>query len=97
MSVPPVSPDPDFVYSLFTGVYKPQLVRIALTLDVFTPLASISFLLFILIYMPCVAVIATVSKESGSWKWALFLMVYTTVLAWLLSFAVFQIGSLMGF
>jgi len=35
-----VSPDPDFVYSLFTGVYKPQLVRIALTLDVFTPLAS---------------------------------------------------------
>jgi SAM-dependent methyltransferase len=36
----PVSPDPDFVYSLFTGVYKPQLVRIALTLDVFTPLAS---------------------------------------------------------
>ena len=40
MSEPPVSPDPDFVYSLFTGVYKPQLVRIALTLDVFTPLAS---------------------------------------------------------
>jgi len=40
MSEPPVSPDPDFVYSLFTGAYKPQLVRIALTLDVFTPLAS---------------------------------------------------------
>lgn len=40
MSEPPVAPDPAFVYSLFTGVYKPQLVRIALTLDVFTPLAS---------------------------------------------------------
>jgi len=40
LSEQPVSPDPDFVYSLFTGVYKPQLVRIALTLDVFTPLAS---------------------------------------------------------
>ena len=40
MREPPVSPDPDFVYSLFTGVYKPQLVRIALTLDIFTPLAS---------------------------------------------------------
>jgi C-methyltransferase len=40
MSGPPVSPDPDFIYSLFTGIYKPQLVRIALTLDVFTPLAS---------------------------------------------------------
>ncbi len=60
----------------------------------FTPLASISFLLFILIYMPCVAVVATVNRESGSWKWALFLITYTTLLAWLLSFAVYQIGSL---
>ncbi len=60
----------------------------------FTPLAGISYLLFILIYMPCVAVVATVNRESGSWKWALFLISYTTVLAWLLSFAVFQIGSL---
>ena len=40
MSKPPVSPDPDSVGGLFTGVYKPQLVRIALTLDVFTPLLS---------------------------------------------------------
>ncbi len=61
---------------------------------VFTPLAGISFLLFILIYMPCVAVIATVNRESGSWKWALFLIVYTTALAWILSFTVFQVGSL---
>jgi ferrous iron transport protein B len=60
----------------------------------FTPLAGISYLLFILIYMPCVAVVATVNRESGSWKWALFLITYTTVLAWVLSFAVFQIGSL---
>jgi ferrous iron transport protein B len=61
---------------------------------VFSPLAGVSFLLFILIYMPCVAVVATVRKESGSWKWALFLITYTTVLAWVLSFLVFQIGSL---
>ena len=61
---------------------------------VFTPLVGISFLLFILIYMPCVAVVATVRKESGSWKWALFLITYTTALAWLLSFSVYQIGSL---
>jgi ferrous iron transport protein B len=60
----------------------------------FTPLVGISYLLFILIYMPCVAVVATVNRESGSWKWALFLITYTTALAWLLSFAVFQIGSL---
>ncbi len=60
----------------------------------FTPVAGISFLLFILIYMPCIAVVATVNRESGSWKWALFLITYTTALAWLLSFTVFQIGSL---
>ncbi|NPA44925.1 MAG: ferrous iron transport protein B, partial [Chlorobi bacterium] len=61
---------------------------------VFTPLVSISFLVFILIYFPCVAVIAAVRKESGSWKWASFLAIYTTSLAWLLSFAIYQIGSL---
>jgi ferrous iron transport protein B len=61
----------------------------------FTPLVGISFLLFILIYMPCVAVVATVKKESGSWKWTLFLITYTTVLAWVLSFSVYQIGSLL--
>ncbi len=61
---------------------------------IFTWLSGISLLLFILIYMPCIAVIATVRKESGHWKWALFLMTYTTVLAWLLSFSVYQLGSL---
>lgn len=61
---------------------------------VFTPLVGISYLLFILIYMPCVAVIATVNRESGHWKWALFLIIYTTVLAWLVSFAVYQTGLL---
>ena len=63
--------------------------------SVFTPLAGISYLLFILIYMPCIAVIATVRKESSSWKWTAFLIVYTTSLAWILSFCVFQIGSLL--
>ncbi len=62
---------------------------------IFTPLAGISFLLFVLVYMPCIAVVATVRKESGSWKWALFLVTYTTVLAWLLAFGVYQIGSML--
>jgi len=50
---------------------------------VFTPLVGITYMLFILVYMPCIAVIITVSRESGSWKWALFLILYTTALAWL--------------
>jgi len=62
---------------------------------IFTPLVSISFLVFILIYFPCIAVIAAVKKESGSWKWASFLAIYTTSLAWILSFAIYQIGSLL--
>jgi len=61
---------------------------------VFTPLVSISFMIFILLYFPCMAVIAAIKKESGSWKWALFTVVYTTSLAWFMSFLVFQIGSL---
>lgn len=60
---------------------------------VFTPLASISFMLFILIYFPCVAVIAAIRKEAN-WGWAIFTMVYTTGLAWLVAFLVYQIGSL---
>ena len=64
---------------------------------VFTPLIAISFMIFILIYFPCIAVIAAIKSESGHWKWALFSAVYTTVLAWISSFLIFQIGSLMGF
>ncbi len=69
-----------------SGKHKGELI--------FTPLVSISFLIFILVYFPCVAVVAAVRKESGSWKWAAFLVFYTTGLAWLLSFAIYQIGSL---
>ena len=61
---------------------------------VYSPLVAISFMLFILIYFPCVAVIAAIRKESN-WKWAVFTMVYTTTLAWIVSFIVFQTGSLL--
>mgnify|MGYP003815206919 CR=1 FL=1 len=61
---------------------------------VFTPISALAFLVFILIYFPCIAVIAAIKKESGSWKWAAFTIVYTTGLAWLMAFATFQIGSL---
>jgi ferrous iron transport protein B len=58
-------------------------------------LVAISFLLFVLIYFPCIATIAAIKNESGSWKWALFVIAYTTVLAWIVSFAVYQIGRLL--
>ncbi len=60
---------------------------------VFNPLIAFSFMLFILIYFPCIAAVAAIKKESGGWKWALFAMSYTTVLAYIISFLVYQIGS----
>ncbi len=64
---------------------------------VFTPLVALSFMLFILIYFPCIAVVAAIKNESGTWKWSLFLAFYTTTLAWLVSLITFQAGSLLGF
>ncbi len=59
----------------------------------FTPLIAFSFMLFILTYFPCIGVVAAINRESGSWKWAAFVVVYTTGIAWLLSFVVYQVGS----
>lgn len=60
----------------------------------YTPLVVVAYLLFILIYFPCVATIAAIKEESGSWKWGMFSVLYTTFLAWIVAFAAFQIGSL---
>ncbi len=57
-------------------------------------LIAISFMLFILIYFPCIAVIATIRKETGHWKWAVFTIFYTTGLAWFISFLTYQGGML---
>lgn len=62
--------------------------------SVFTPITAMAFIIFTLIYFPCIAVIAAVKRESGSIKWALFMMGYTTALAWVLSFIVYNIGTL---
>ncbi len=61
------------------------------------PIATLTaycFLLFVLLYFPCVATIAAIKGETGSWRWALFAAGYTTALAWIVSAAVFQIGRL---
>lgn len=60
---------------------------------VFSPIVAYSLMLFILIYFPCVAVIAAIKKEAN-WKWATFTMVYTTVLAWFVAFAAYQVGNI---
>ena len=59
----------------------------------FTPVTAFAFMLFVLLYFPCVATIATLRREAGS-KWAWFTVFHSLALAWLVSFAVYQIGSL---
>ena len=60
---------------------------------VFTPLIAISLMLFVLIYFPCIATISAIVNESGSWKWGIFVIIYTCVLAWIVSFIVYQTGN----
>ncbi|MGB0975434.1 MAG: ferrous iron transport protein B [Prolixibacteraceae bacterium] len=57
-------------------------------------LSGISFLLFILIYFPCIGVLSTIKAETQSWKWAIFTLVYTSLLAYTISLILFQVGSL---
>ena len=58
-----------------------------------TPLAALCYMVFVLIYFPCIATLAAIRQESSSWKWALFAAVYTTLLAWIVTFALYQIGG----
>jgi len=60
---------------------------------VFTPLIALSLMLFVLIYFPCIATITAISKESGTWKWGAFVVVYSCLLAWIVSFIVYQTGG----
>jgi len=64
---------------------------------VMTPLSGVSLMVFFLLACQCMSTIAVVRRESGSWKWPLFLFSYMTVLAYVASFVVYQGGQLLGF
>jgi ferrous iron transport protein B len=63
----------------------------------FTPLSAFAFMIMTLLYTPCAAVIGTVRRETDSWKWTLFTVVYTFLVGWIGAVLVFQIGRLLGF
>jgi len=72
-------------------------LRKAIQNDTFwTPLKAISFMIFCLLYIPCFVATVVFYKEAGSWKWTGFMVLYTTVLAWVASFIVYQGGMLLG-
>ena len=65
--------------------------------SIFTPLSAFSFMLFILLYIPCLATLLTIRRESNSWLFMVGVAVMYAGIAWLVSFIVFQGGTLLGF
>ena len=65
----------------------------ALTRSV-TPAGALAYMVFILLYFPCIATFVAIRRESGSWKWAIFTAVYTIVLAWVAAFITFRLFGL---
>lgn len=82
----------DDTYSSDTRKYENLQQRMAA--EGITPLAAYCYLLFVLLYFPCLATVVAIKNETGSWRWAVFAAVYTTCVAWIVSAAVFQLGSL---
>ena len=63
----------------------------------FRPLVAFSLMVFTLIYSPCLAALAVIRRETNSWKWPAFSFIYSTALAWLITFVIYQGGSLLGY
>lgn len=76
------------------GDSKYTILRQKMAADGIDSITAISFLIFVLLYFPCMATIIAIKNESGSWHWALFAAFYTTAVAWVVSALVYQIGSL---
>jgi len=62
----------------------------------FNPLVAYALMVFVLLYIPCVATIAVIKRETNSWRWPIFAAFYTTLVAWLIAFIVYQGGRLLG-
>ena len=82
------------LFNQLTGASLPELGSTLHTL--FSTATAFSFLVFTLLYTPCVAAISAVRRELGSLKGTLFIVLYQTGLAWLAAFFIFRIGRLLG-
>jgi ferrous iron transport protein B len=79
------------------GDEGPDTLKNALLSSNLTPLSALSIMVFVLLYLPCIATIAAIKKETGSLKWTLLSITYNTSLAWIVSFCLYQGGKLIGF
>jgi ferrous iron transport protein B len=86
-------------FTSLNGTGEQQAVDTELGLalqQAFTPLTALTFLVFVLLYVPCVATLGTIRQEFGT-RWAVFSACYQTGIAWIMAVAVFQIGTLLGY
>ena len=60
-----------------------------------TPAAALAFMVFVLLYFPCIATFVAIKNESGGWKWAIISAVYTIALAWIVAFIVYRVAMLL--
>jgi ferrous iron transport protein B len=76
---------------------EPDALKKVLLASNFTPLSAFSMMVFVLLYLPCLATVAAIRRETRSMKWMAFSIAYTTSVAWVTSFLVYQGGKLLGF
>ena len=76
---------------------KSEALESALSTSGMTPLSALAMMVFVLLYLPCLATIAAIKRETGSYKWMFFSIGYSTSIAWLMAFCVFQGGKLLGY
>lgn len=79
---------------LFGGLEASKEVFVSNLSQYFTKLSAYSFMVFVLLYTPCVAVISVIKKETNSWNWTIFSVAYQLSVAWFTAMLVYQIGSL---
>jgi ferrous iron transport protein B len=84
-------------FGLLLGAEATGLPEALRSQGIFTPLTGFAFMAFTLIYMPCVATIAAIYRETNSLKWTLFAIVYSMILAYVVAFAIIIVGHLLGF
>ena len=86
------------IYSVADAEGDSQSLKEALAADPqFNPLVALSLMVFTLLYSPCLAVLAVIRRETNSWKWPAFSFAYSTGLAWIMAFLVYQGGTVLGF
>lgn len=77
--------------AVLTGAANPAALSVLLT-SIFSPLSAYAFLVFCLLYMPCIATLATVKREMGGWTSAILVVLFQTLIAWIVAFLIYHVG-----